>query len=117
MTHANRDGSGSTRTPVPPLACFLASAAPPGVKAAAQAILADLGSQPCLDEAALRREQPTLLARIAGLTSAGLDLFRVLRGERPARTTHSRPNVSASLRDKRRVLGRAPAEADYPAGL
>jgi len=116
MTDTTPNRGGSARAPVLPLACFLASDAPPGIKAAAQAILGDLGSQPCLDEAALRREQPALLARITGLTSAGLDLFRVLRGERPARTTHSRPNVSTGLRDKRRKLGRAPTTADYPAG-
>ncbi len=116
MTDATLGGGGSTRMPVTPLARFLASAAPPGIKAAVRDILADLGSQPRLDEAVLRREQPALLAHITGLTSAGLDLFRVLRGERPARTMHSRPNVGAGLRDKRRTLGRAPTTADYPAG-
>ena len=116
MTHANRDESRSARAPVPPLARFLASAAPPGIKAAVQAILAELGSQAGLNEAVLGREQPALLARITGLTSAGLDLFRVLRGEKPARTTHSRANVSAGLRDKRRVLGRAPTTADHSVG-
>ncbi|MGI4942849.1 MAG: hypothetical protein ACRYHQ_20180 [Janthinobacterium lividum] len=104
------------RTSTPLLDCFLAGSARPGMKAEVQAILSALAGYDRLDEDTLQREQPSLLARIRACSPAGLDLFRLLRGEAPASTTHSRQNVSASLRHVRRQTGRAPAVADYPPG-
>jgi len=66
-------------------------------------------------EAVLAAEQPGLLGRLQALPT-GADLARVLRQELVRHRTHSRANVSASLRDVRRKRGRAPAEADYPPG-
>ena len=104
------------RTSTPLLDCFLAGSAPPGLTAEVQAILSALAGYDRLDEDTLRREQPSLLARIRACSPAGLDLFRLLRGEAPASTTHSRQNVSASLRHVCRQAGRAPVVADYPPG-
>jgi len=114
MTIPKPGSSGRTGTPV--LDCFLAGSAPPGMKAEAQVILRALAGYDCLDEDTVGREQPRLLALVRACSPAGLDLFRLLRGEATASTTHSRQNVSASLRYVRRRTGRAPAVADFPPG-
>jgi len=112
VTALKSGSSGRASTPL--LDRFLAGSAPLGMRAEAQAILSALAGYDRLDEDTLRQEQPSLLALVRACSPAGLDLFRLLRGEATASTTHSRQNVSASLRHVRRQTGHAPAVADYP---
>ena len=55
------------------------------------------------------------LCNAVGSVGIGLDLLRVLRGEQPLVRTHLRPVIAATLRVKRRRLGRSPADGDWPA--
>ena len=103
------------RMPETNLSVFLRSHAPDVFKAEAQDILSQLAAWGTLDDAALREADPQLLARIDSLSGVGLDFFRVLRGEKPRRSTHSRQNVSASLRQKLHEHPGQLSEATYPA--
>lgn len=103
------------RTLAPTLDTFNRGSAAPGLKAVMEAMLGALAHYARLDEAILAVEQPGLLARLQTLP-AGADLARILRQEPVRHRTHSRPNVSASLRDMRRRRGRAPTDADYQSG-
>ena len=109
------DGRGK-RVPETNLSVFLRSHAPDVFKAEAQDILGQLAPWGTLDDAVLRQADPQLLARIDCLSGAGLDLFRVLRGEKPRKTTHSRQNVSASLRQKLHEHQGQLSAAIYPVG-
>src|ERR1700712_2112330 len=90
----------TNRVPDPTLPVFLKSNAPNAFKMKVQAILGQLARFDTLDEAGLLETDPELLARIEALSGAGLDLFRMLRCEKPRKSTYSRQNISASLRQK-----------------
>jgi len=107
--------AGPAGRPPPTLDRFNRGSAAPGLKADMEALLGALAHYARLDEAVLAVEQPGLLARLRTLP-AGADLARILRQEPVRHRTHSRPNVSASLRDMRRRRGRAPTDADYQSG-
>lgn len=114
MTSNPRGRNNRARTPVLPT--FLASDAPAALKAEVLELLATLKRHPIVDGALLRAEQPALLARIEALTPAGLELFRALRMQALSGATCSRPNVSASLRERWRKLGAALDASAYPPG-
>jgi hypothetical protein len=105
----------TNRVPDPTLPVFLRSNAPDAFKMEVQAILGQLARFDTLNEAGLLETDPELLARIEALSGAGLDLFRVLRGEKSCKSTYTRQNISASLRQKLHEHQGQLSEADYPA--
>ena len=106
----------STRTPNPTLPTLLESSATDAFKAEVRHIFDQLASQDTLDRTILVKTDPELLARIDVLSGAGLDLFRVLRGEKPLKTTYTRQNVSASLRHKLHEQAGQLSDASYADG-
>lgn len=106
----------TTRVPGSSMTTFLNSAAPDDFKVMVQEVLDQLAPCDRLDEASLLETDPALLARIEASSGAGLDLFRVLRGERLNRSTSSRKNVSASLRHKLHKQQSPLSDASYPVG-
>lgn len=104
------------RVPNPTLPIFLNSEAPDAFKTEVQACLSQLAHFDMLDEGSLLETDPMLFDRIESLSGAELDLLRVLRGEKPLKSTYSRQNVSASLREKLREHQGQLSEANYPAG-
>jgi hypothetical protein len=115
MHKSDRDSRAVAR-----LANVAAGSAPAGLSRAA-ATLRDVltrdGSAP--REPDLQRALEALAAALeaaCGSAALRLDMLSVLRGEEALHPAHRRPNVAGALRDKRRVLGRDPVEADFPAG-
>ena len=104
------------RVPNPTLPVFLNSEAPDAFKTKVQTILIQLARFDTLDEADLLETDPMLLGRIESLSGAGLDLFRVVRGEKLRKSTYSRQNVSASLRQKLHEDREQLSKASYPDG-
>ena len=111
-----RNRGRAHRLPYPTLPIFLNSKATDEFKTEVQATLRQVARFDTLDEAGLLETDPMLLDRIESLSGAGLDLFRVLRGEKPRKSTHSRENVSASLRHKLHEGRGQLSEATYPTG-
>lgn len=104
------------RVPNPTLPVFLNSEAPDAFKTEVQMILNQLARFDTLDEAGLLESDPMLLECIEKLSGAGLDLLRILRGEKPRKSTFSRQNVSASLRQKLHEDRGQLSGASYPDG-
>ena len=104
------------RVPASTLSVFINSDAPDVFKTDVQKILGQLARLDTLDEVRLLETDPEPVACIGTLSGAGLDLFRVLRGEKSRKSTYSRQNVSASLREKLRDNQGQLSEATYPAG-
>src|SRR4051794_810704 len=114
MTERIRGRTNRVRKPTLPV--FRNSDAPEAFKAEVQEILEQLARFDTLDEAVLLETDPVLLTRIRNLSGAGLDFFRPLRREKPRRSTHSRQNVSASLREKLHKQQGLLSASNYPAG-
>lgn len=111
-----RNRGRADRVPASTLSVFLNSDAPGEFKTDVQEIFGQLARLDTLDEVLLLETDLELVARVETLSRAGLDLFRVLRGEKSHKITYSRQNVSACLRHGLRKHQGQLTEANYPAG-